>query len=122
MPIMPPRLCSHPGCSSVAVKGKTRCQEHLKRTDTGRPSVRERGYTARWDKVRDAYIAVHRLCERCEAKGFFVPAVLVHHKDRTPENMGFDNLEALCRPCHDQEHRGERFGNGDRGTDHLGAR
>ena len=52
------------------------------------------------------------LCERCLAKGMYVPAVIVHHKEwLTPENisdpnvtLNFGNLEALCRECHEEEH------------------
>lgn len=46
------------------------------------------------------------------AKGIYTPAEIVHHKtELTPENiddpkisMGFDNLKAVCRDCHAQEH------------------
>lgn len=61
-----------------------------------------------WKECREAY--KHKaayLCERCGAAG-----VIVHHKNYiTPENitdpsilLNFDNLELLCRACHDKEH------------------
>ena len=53
----------------------------------------------------------NHLCERCLAKGLYEPAKIVHHKiylteeTMTPELMyGFDNLEALCLACHNDEH------------------
>lgn len=65
-----------------------------------------------WKTCREAY--KHKaayLCERCGGAG-----VIVHHKNYiTPENisdpkilLNFDNLELLCRSCHDKEH-GEPF-------------
>ncbi len=68
-----------------------------------------------WQACRAAYIKkVGGLCERCLAKGMIVPAVIVHHKIYIgPENindptvtLNWDNLEALCRDCHADEHAG----------------
>lgn len=69
-----------------------------------------------WQQTREAYIkSVGRLCERCRAKGLIVPAEIVHHKVHLNEMnvmnesiaYGFDNLEALCRSCHAEEHEEE---------------
>ena len=66
-----------------------------------------------WHNARNAYIqSVGGLCERCLAKGLINPAEIVHHKiELTPDNItskeiatGADNLEALCRSCHAEEH------------------
>ena len=66
-----------------------------------------------WQKCRKAYLSsVHYLCEECLAQGRLTPAEIVHHKEElTPENisdpaitMGFNNLKAVCRECHAQEH------------------
>lgn len=56
------------------------------------------------------------LCERCISRGLLVPAEIVHHKVYlTPESymvpevaLNFDNLEALCRNCHNREHFGNK--------------
>ena len=61
-----------------------------------------------WQRCRAAYIEhVHGLCERCKRPGW-----IVHHKIYlTPENindpdvsLNFDNLEYLCKDCHNMEH------------------
>ena len=52
------------------------------------------------------------LCERCLKKGTIVPYEEVHHKIRLNlENLNnpeiafnWDNLEALCKKCHQAEH------------------
>ena len=67
----------------------------------------------RWQATRNAYLrSVGGLCERCLKQGLYKPAVIVHHKVYiTPENiddpsvtLSFQNLEAVCRDCHELEH------------------
>lgn len=70
----------------------------------------------RWQACRAAYLrSVGGLCERCLRKGLYRPAVIVHHKVYiTPETidnpditLSWSNLEAVCRECHEDEHRGQ---------------
>lgn len=67
-----------------------------------------------WIRCKETYLnKVNHLCERCLAKGLYEPADFVHHKIYlTNENFGnpelmygFDNLEALCFSCHNEEHK-----------------
>lgn len=62
-----------------------------------------------WVKTRNNYFSLqHGRCERCGK-----PGAIVHHKKRlTPKNINdldvtinYDNLELLCRECHEEEHR-----------------
>lgn len=56
--------------------------------------------------------SVGGLCEHCLSKGIVTPAALVHHKRPiTAENvndynitLNWENLAALCRPCHAEAH------------------
>ncbi|WP_408648277.1 HNH endonuclease [Vallitalea pronyensis] len=61
-----------------------------------------------WEECRVAYIqSCHGLCERCHDVGY-----ILHHKTHlTPNNindpyvtLGWENLEYLCKKCHDHEH------------------
>ena len=61
-----------------------------------------------WRKTRESYYnSQFGICERCGN-----PGKIVHHKQYiTPDNindptitLSFDNLELLCKPCHDAEH------------------
>lgn len=70
-----------------------------------------------WHNCREAYLKkVNHLCERCLAKGIYEPAYIVHHKIYLSEEnfgdaeimTGFDNLEALCLACHNEEHFGKK--------------
>ena len=73
-----------------------------------RGTATERGYDHTWKKIRDRKLNADPLCERCEAKGRVVVAVLVHHKDRNPLNNKPENHESLCDRCHDDEHKNDR--------------
>lgn len=57
----------------------------------------DRGYGSEWRKIRNAFLAMHRDCERCGDK-----AECVDH--RIPKARGGtdtrDNLQALCNSCH----------------------
>lgn len=66
-----------------------------------------------WKRCRRAYLDyVSGRCERCLERGLHVPAKIVHHKVYlSPENYNdpsiaynFENLEALCQNCHNEEH------------------
>lgn len=69
-----------------------------------------------WKKCRTAYRKkVGGLCERCLKEGKIVPGVIVHHRiyispeqiDNPEVTLNFQNLELLCRSCHEQEHSGK---------------
>lgn len=71
-------------------------------------------HSKEWAACRTSYINEHPLCERCLKQGLIVPAEIVHHKIHlTEENVkdpaiafGKDNLESVCKTCHNQEHFG----------------
>lgn len=67
-----------------------------------------------WQQCRNAYVkSKGGLCERCLSLGMYTPGAEVHHKVRlTPENisdpdvaLNWDNMELLCKACHDAEHK-----------------
>ena len=66
-----------------------------------------------WQDCRNEYMGrVHHLCENCLRQGIYKPAEIVHHKiELDPINIEnpeialcFDNLEAVCRDCHNEYH------------------
>ena len=109
----PLRPCKYPGCRKLSHNG-CYCEEHQKKKvrdyDRQRGTPPERGYDSNWQKVRKMKIDTNPLCERCKKKGRVVVAKLVHHKDRNPRNNSQENLESLCVPCHEEEHKEERRG------------
>lgn len=102
MPSRPPRLCS---CGRVVSAGlRCECQkkadaERKARHDQKRPSARERGYDARWDKARAGYLAKHTRCVKCGEPANVVDHIVPHRGD----NRLFwssANWQPLCTACH----------------------
>lgn len=81
-------------------------------------SIEQEFYWSReWKRCREAYKQYRSyLCERCLAKGIYSTGDIVHHKIyltaanyRDPSiSLNFDNLELLCRTCHEKEHFGTK--------------
>ena len=113
MPKAPARICRKPGCNNLTRNRDGFCDDHenwyQKKNDERRGTANERGYDAEWRRIRRGKLQKDPLCERCQSKGEIRPAVLVHHKDRDSWNRGWENLESLCRTCHDEEHKEERW-------------
>jgi 5-methylcytosine-specific restriction protein A len=72
--------------------------------DRRRGSFRQRGYDARWDKARAAYLRQHPMCVMCERAGRQVPATVVDHirAHRGDQRLFWDeaNWQSLCLPHH----------------------
>ena len=100
----PPRLCA---CGSVVAHGvicpcrRLATRERNARHDARRPSARERGYDAKWDRERAAYLYLHDTCGRCAMR----PATIVHHiiPHRGDRSLFWNrrNWMPVCQPCHD---------------------
>lgn len=105
MPRKPKKPCAYPGCPNLTESRY--CEQHEKLTNKQYNNY-QRGYDpadrygAAWRKVRNLYISMHPLCEKCYRQGRATPAQEVHHI--VPLSKGgthsFDNLMALCKPCH----------------------
>ncbi len=65
-----------------------------------RPSARRRGYDAKWDKVRAAYLARFPLCEFCQDIATAVDHI-VPLRQGGPR-LCESNLRPVCRDCHAQ--------------------
>ncbi|MDD5245226.1 MAG: HNH endonuclease signature motif containing protein [Syntrophorhabdaceae bacterium] len=116
MPTKPKKPCSYPGCPALTDGG--RCEQHRRkereRYDAERGNSGERGYDAKWQRVRALKLMLDPLCEQHVKKGQDVAAVLVHHIEpieKQPElRLVMSNLMSLCQPCHEEIHGKERWG------------
>jgi len=96
----------------VALVAKGRCERHQapKQWQTGlqrrvyderRGTAHARGYTSRWRRIRNAYLAEHPLCEWCESAGKVTRATEVDHIIALQDGGAIDgSLQSLCHPCH----------------------
>ncbi|MDE1161917.1 MAG: HNH endonuclease [Acidobacteriaceae bacterium] len=106
MPSRAKRACKQPNCSELVDNGY--CNNHKQHTndyDRWRGQSQTRGYDNDWRRIR--LIALRRdryLCQHCLRDGLVTPAIDVDHiipisVDPT-RRLDIDNLQSLCRPCH----------------------
>jgi len=103
MPHRSPSPCAWPGCSETCIERY--CPKHKRLTakqrgkalNQSRPSPADRGYDARWRRIRAEVLATEPLCRVCGQ-----PATEVHHIQplRLGGSHDGSNLAPLCHSCH----------------------
>lgn len=123
MPTALLRYCGEPGCPELVASG--RCSAHARVYDTRRGTACNRGYDARWRRLRRRFIhrlialGIGPLCgarlpgapetahSRCVADHRVVAGAVVDHivPHRGDERRLYDtlNLQFLCKACHDRK-------------------
>ena len=105
MPTLGLRYCLRPGCTRRT--SMTYCEEHQRKKyadeDRYRGSSKERGYGARWQRLRKRImVRDHHACQTCLKVGLVTVADEVDHI--VPKQFGGtdspDNLQAICKQCH----------------------
>lgn len=70
-----------------------------------RRKTAERGYGAKWQRARAAFLAANPLCAEHKRLGRLVPSTVVDHKipHRNDLKLFWDrkNWQPLCKHCHD---------------------
>lgn len=81
-----------------------------------RESSTARGYGYKWQQARAGFLAKHRLCVKCQARGLVVVATDVDHIEPHKGDMVVfwdrSNWQALCASCHSTKTAGEDGGFG----------
>ena len=108
---MPKKLCTASGCRNVVEDGDgSRCPQH--RVALRQPKrVYDHHYhqgkhiysSARWQRLRDSYLAQNPLCVRCATFDIVTPATMVDHIIEIKDGgavWDWDNLQGLCNCCH----------------------
>jgi 5-methylcytosine-specific restriction protein A len=113
MPRKSPKPCRHPGCPALVYDGERFCEEHRKQRqkehDARRGSAASRGYGHRWRKLRKMFLRSHPLCADPfgvhAERGELVAATEVDHivSRARGGTDAWDNLQALCKPCHSRK-------------------
>lgn len=75
--------------------------------DKRRGSADERGYGAKWRKLRAAILSDEPLCRACHAAGYVTPASevdhIIPHKGNQKLFWSMTNLQPLCKSCHSRK-------------------
>lgn len=110
-PYKPKRPCIHPGCPALAVR-RGRCEQHAQQAEADyrrrhpddRPSAAQRGYDAKWRRVRVAFLRKHPDCEWPGEEGH-APATEADHIVPLADGgtHDWDNLRAYCKPHHSRK-------------------
>jgi len=92
--------CAEPRCFEGVARG--RCAAHARERDQARGTAAERGYDARWQARRAAYLAGHRWCVDCGARATEVDHERAHRGDAA---LFWDegNWRARCKGCHSRK-------------------
>ena len=109
--------CGHKGCPRRSTR-QGYCDEHRKavhkRIDANRGTPTQRGYGNDWRKMRAYHLRNNPLCVACKARGITeVASVVDHivpHKGDEALRTDPDNLQSLCKRCHDSKTANENRG------------
>lgn len=121
MPTAAPKPCRHPGCRAL-VQGGSYCPTHKRPAagsfaDPARGSRHARGYGSDWEATRQRIFARDNgLCQECLRAGVVTPvgdkpySAWCDHVVPKAEggSDGDDNLQTLCRPCHQAKTNAEK--------------
>lgn len=122
MPRKPARVCNAPGCGRRATaKYCKQCEGKDAERDRERGTSTERGYDARWQRARKAFLMGNPLCSHCKAEGRVEAATVVDHiqPHRGDDALFWDraNWQPLCKAHHDTKTATEDGGFGNRRRD-----
>lgn len=116
MPRLAKRPCCHRGCPTLVDpggKGRGYCTTHAaerqaernQRIDAQRGTSSQRGYDARWRRIRAMHLRQYPLCVDCQAAGQTTAANEVDHI--IPLAQGgthhAENLQSLCKSHHSKK-------------------
>ena len=108
MALKPLRPCRHPGCAALTREGY--CPKHKPAKAPRRTSAEYHGwYNLRvWtDDLRPAQLLREPWCRECARRGVRTRATVVDHvephRGDWTKFINRDNLQSLCKRCHDQK-------------------
>lgn len=97
MPVKPMRPCAQPGCPNLIREG-SRCAAH-QLPEPPRPTARQRGYDAVWERIRAAFLRRNPYCAVCGKQAIDVHHILALRNGGTHDD---GNLMSLCHEHHSQ--------------------
>ena len=112
MPRRPKRPCAYPNCPELT-EGMY-CDKHNKQVNKEynrykRDEASKRFYNSKaWRRLAALQIKREPLCAECLKAGRITPAAIADHIRPVREGgqkYDIDNLQSLCRACHNKKHK-----------------
>lgn len=109
MPRKPRKPCAHSSCPELTEVRY--CEQHQKQIDreydnNNRP-YKKLYKTSRWQRLRIQVLKIQPLCVECSSIGRITKATVVDHikPHKGDEELFYklENLQPLCKPCHDRK-------------------
>lgn len=108
------RPCAVKSCPNPAIDGSLYCIEHQSlvkrqykryneiRTDR---DIQKFYHSSRWNRLRQWKLNQNPICEICGAPAEIVDHIIPIREGGDP--MSVDNLQSLCKACHNKKHFGK---------------
>ena len=105
MPRKPRTPCPIPGCPELTTGG--RCAAHEKQAARQRETTAERGYAARWQRIRRRYLYAHPWCVLCARAATVADHFPLSRRELITRGVSdpdaSEHLRPLCTNCHNRE-------------------
>lgn len=113
--------CAKSGCNELVAIGNRYCIKHANYNEREYNQLRSRTnkdyikfyHSKEWKQLRSLKLINNTLCENCLRSGIITQATTVHHRNDVSshwsERLDYDNLESLCKSCHEKIYKGRRY-------------
>lgn len=105
MPAKALKPCCYPGCAQTTTERF--CALHKRTDDMRRGTAAQRGYDARWRRLRRQFLQANPLCVECSNEGQITAASVVDHirphKGDVSLLYSWSNLQSLCPSHHNRK-------------------
>jgi len=113
MPYKPKKPCAQHGCRELTANRY--CEIHEKQNTKNynrykRDPESGKRYGRTWKQIRASFLSANPLCVLCRQDGRLTPATIAHHKIKLADGgtNDWENMTALCHPCHSRLHAEQR--------------
>lgn len=105
------RVCNHPGCGELVENSNGKCKKHKREAQKAADKRTGRVRGSRWSAIRRQVLREQPFCRDmrvCDGKATSVEVDHVQPLAFGGHPTSRDNLQGICRDCHDAKTRDEQ--------------